>query len=247
MLRLTSPRRSPQLGFTMIEILISTTILMLAMGGIVLFLAQELRVYYYDSNRLSVNHDIRKFTQDLARDVDSASYFMIFPDYSTRISNSKDGNVLNGGSGDFLLLVSCAYCVPDSSGNPSVNGTTYTGLTLGKNYIYRMVGYYRDTTGSTTTPPTGPVRRVQYDFATPADPTAAANQPTPIATLMNSYLPTSAQTTNPIVVQLAQGLAAGTLFYNYGQVAVLVRAQIQENGNLKNAVNTYTFTVAPRG
>lgn len=240
-------RCSRQLGFTLVETLIAMGIMLLALGGIVLFLDQELRVYYYDSNRLSVNHDIRKFTQDLARDVDSASYFMIFPDYSTRISGTKDGNLANGGSGDFLLLVSNAYCVLDASGNPSVNGTAYAGLTVGTNYIYRMVAYYRDTTGSTTTPPTGPVRRVQYDFATPADPTAAANQPAPISTLLNSFLPTSAQSSNPIVVQLAQGLAAGTLFYNYGQVAALVRAQIQENGNLKNAVNTYTFTVAPRG
>ncbi len=212
-------------------------------------MSQNLRTYFYDSKRLAVNRDMRKFTQDLAKDVDSSSYFMIFPDYSTRASGSGstavDANVADGSSGDFLLLVSNAICVPDASNNRSVNGVAYPGLTLGKNYIYQMIGYYRDIPAGSPAGATGPVRRVQYTFTTPVDPTAYS--PTPIATLLGTAMPTANQGANPVVVQLAQGLAAGTLFYNFSQSAALVRAQIQENGNNRNAVNTYTFTVAPRG
>jgi prepilin-type N-terminal cleavage/methylation domain-containing protein len=242
------PTRSRR-GFTLVELLISLGLLLIALAGVLGLMGQNLRTYFYDSKRLAVNRDMRKFTQDLAKDVDGASYFMIFPDYSTRSSGSGssaiDANVADGYSGDFLLLVSNAICVKDASNNLTVNGTIYTGLTPGKNYIYQMVGYYRDIPSGSAAGTTGPVRRVQYNFTTPVDPTAYA--PTPIATLLGTAMPTANQATNPVVVQLAQGLAAGTLFYNFSQSAALVRAQIQENGNTRNAVNTYTFTVAPRG
>ena len=66
--------------------------------------------------------------------------------------------------------------------------------------------------------------------------------------LLNLYQPTSSAHTNPRVIQLAQGLSNGTLFYNFLDRSIMIKGQIQEQGNLvKKAVNTYNFTVSPRG
>jgi type II secretory pathway pseudopilin PulG len=240
--------RSRQGGFTLAETLIALTIMLMALACTLTLFTRELKSYFYDSHRLQLNRDIRKFTQDMATDVAASSYFMIFTDFQTRLNGTFDGNLPSGNSGDFLVLVSNAICVPDASNNPSVNGVAYAGLTVGTNYVYQMIGYYRDVPSPNSNNATGPVRRVLYKFSTPIDPTAHA--PAPINYLLSLAMPTanqSNQSTNPVVVQLAQGLAAGTLFYNVQQGAALVRAQIQENGNNSNAVNTYTFTVAPRG
>jgi hypothetical protein len=71
-------------------------------------------------------------------------------------------------------------------------------------------------------------------------------------------MPTTNQSTNPIVVQLAQALAVGTsntegLFYDFKDRSVMVRGQIIETGSgsatdvNRRAVNTYNFAVSPRG
>ena len=75
------------------------------------------------------------------------------------------------------------------------------------------------------------------------DPTS-----TTMLSILNTYLPVASQSTNPMVVQLAQGLANGSLFYNFYNRSVMVRGQIQENGSLyQRAASTYNFTLSPRG
>jgi hypothetical protein len=84
---------------------------------------------------------------------------------------------------------------------------------------------------------------------------ASGDQTKDLATLVGLYAPTSSTSSNPVVIQLAQGLADGTLFYDYRDRSVMVRGQIVDYGNNLNvatnktraAINTYNFTVSPRG
>jgi hypothetical protein len=202
--------------------------------GAIALTRQVLYVYYYDTGRVLVNKDIRSFTQHMDTDAAYANYFLIFPNFTTRAVGGKDGNIADGNSGDFLVLVTTMTCTQ--------NDIPVTGLIGGKNYITNLIGYYRDATSTTS----GPVRH--FSVAVPyADPTALGSSP--ISFLLDTYMPTSNSSLNPVIIQLAQGLANGTLFYDYQEHSVMVRGQILESGGQgnKRAVSTYNFTVSPRG
>ena len=100
------------------------------------------------------------------------------------------------------------------------------------------------------------MRKFTVNISPSVDPTTLGA--TPMATLLNSNVPTANQSTYPIVVQLAQALAVGTsntegLFYDFKDRSVMVRGQIIETGSgsandvNRRAVNTYNFAVSPRG
>jgi prepilin-type N-terminal cleavage/methylation domain-containing protein len=222
-------------GFTMTELMISLVVIGLTMAGVVTFTYQALNVYAYDSGRLLVNHDIRKFTGDMITDAVYSNYFRIYTDFATRSTTTSgvtsDAYVSDGLTGDFLLLV---FTTTNTSGVNTVN---------------RLVGYYRDPDGTGV----GPVRK----FDVTVSPAAIIGTPTnsgaspPVYTLydlLNAYAPTANAHTNGIVIQLAQGLASGNLFYNFYDRSIMIRGQINEQGSMiRRAVNTYNFTVSPRG
>jgi prepilin-type N-terminal cleavage/methylation domain-containing protein len=225
-LAIPSGRRA---GFTLVEILVATSLMAFALAGILGLVVQTLRTYYYDRDRIAINRDIRTFTQDMATDAAYANYFMVFPSFAQADrstgsgSTAADNNVQDGLSGDFLVLVS-----------QTIDATT------GKAAITGLVGYYR--AGTTTTD--GPVRRCAVTVPN-VDPTTLGTAP--VSSLLNTYMPATGINSNAVVIQLAQGLANGNLFYNFQNRSIMVRGQIQENGGNRNAVNTYNFTVSPRG
>lgn len=221
------PLSRRQRGLTLTEILIALTIVGLASVGALQLLIQGLNIYHYDQGRILVNEDIRSFTTDMSRDAVYSNFARVLPDFSTRSVTSggttRDAFVADAQSGDCLLLF---YCDTDTSGVTTIN---------------RIVGYYR--TPASQNDPKGPVRRFVRDISPAVNPAT-----TPIYQILNTHVPANTANTNPVVLQLAQGLADGKLFYNYKDQAVMVRGQIIEEGNTRRrAVNTYNFTVAPRG
>jgi len=227
-------------GFTMTELMIALTVLGLTMAGVVTFTYQALNTYAYDGGRLLVNHDMRKFTGDMATDAVYSNYFRIYPNFATRSTTvsgvTTDAAVRDGQSGDFLVL---AFTDTDVSGQTTVN---------------QLIGYYRDP-ADPAHPDTsmGPVRRFDV-LVSPhviIGSTSNTGASPPVYTmydLLDLYVPTSTAHTNPRVIQLAQGLSNGTLFYDFYDRSIMIKGQIQEQGNLvKKAVNTYNFTVSPRG
>jgi prepilin-type N-terminal cleavage/methylation domain-containing protein len=212
-----APRR-PR-GFTLTEIMVTLGILSLITIGVLRFAIQALTTYYYETGRLLVNKDIRDFTNELAANSVASNYFRIFPDFQSRTTAVTDGY-----SGEFLVLI-----FADTS--------TTTGVTV----TTRLVGYYRDPVDPTDPTSLGPVRKFDYTIA-------AADGSRDITTLLNQYAPTSSAHSNTIVIQLAQGLSDGNLFYDYYDRSIMIRGQIVERGTQsRNAVNTYNFTVSPRG
>jgi hypothetical protein len=224
----------------MTELMIAMTVLGLTMAGVVTFTYQALNTYAYDSGRLLVNHDMRKFTGDMATDAVYSNYFRIYPNFSHRtdiVSGvTTDAAVRDGQSGDFLVLV---FADTDTTGLTTVN---------------QLIGYYRDPSDPAH-PDTslGPVRKfdVTINPRVIIGSTTNTGASPPVYTmydLLNLYQPTSNAHTNGKVIQLAQGLSNGTLFYNFYDRSIMIKGQIEEQGNLiKKAVNTYNFTVSPRG
>lgn len=214
-------------GLSLTEILVSITIMGVASVGALQLLISGLNMYHYDQGRILVNEDIRTFTTELSTNAVYSNYCRVLPDFNTRSITSgavtTDAFVADEQSGDCLLLV---YCSTDVDGRMTVN---------------RLVGYYRTTNGDGSAE--GPVRRFDRTISPAIDPVD-----TPIYEILNTYVPTSTANSNPIVLQLAQGLADRRLFHNYKNQAVIVRGQIIEEGNTRRrAINTYNFTVAPRG
>ncbi len=244
---MTTPRPSftRRTGFTLVEILVAIGIMGFAVAGAVTFMGQAQKTYYYDTSRLLLNADMRKFTQQMTTNAVFANYFLIYPNFQTRsvttttgnVTTTVDANVNDGMPGDFLVLV---------SGD--------TDAVTGKTTINQLVGYYRDPNDPTSATSTGPVRTFNINLSPAVDPTA-----TPVWSLLNTYVPTTTAHTNPIVIQLAQGLAGTTsvtgnttsnscLFYNFYDRSVMIKGQIiEQNGLNRKAVNTYNFTVSPRG
>lgn len=236
-------RRSPAFrphGFTLVEILIAMTIMGLTTVGILQFTIQSLRVYSFDAGRIQVNKDVRSFTEEMTTNAVYSNYFRIYKNFATRSvttgSTTTEAYMADGQSGDFLVFVFAD-----------------TDLTTGKTTINRLIGYYRDPAVPTDPASTGPVRKFDKIISPAVDPTV-----TPIYTILDNNVPTSTAHTNRIVLQLAQGLAAGTmpdgtvtygLFYNYYEHSVMVKGQIIENTGMsfRRAINTYNFTVSPRG
>ena len=209
--------------------MVAITLLGLVGVGIARFTIQALNIYHYDSGRILVNKDIRSFTQEMSTNAVFANYFRIYPNFTTRSTTTggvtTEAHVSDGQSGDFLVLI-----------------FSDTNVTTGKTTINRLIGYYRDPTSSAATA-TGPVRK----FDVVVSPAVDAGTTT-LSTLLNTYVPTSTAHTNTTVIQLAQGLSNGSLFYDFYDRSIMIKGQIIEAGNqYRRAINTYNFTVSPRG
>jgi prepilin-type N-terminal cleavage/methylation domain-containing protein len=217
-------------GMTLAEIMVSMTIMGVASVGVLRFLISGLNIYHYDQGRIKVNEDIRSFTQEMTTNAVYSNYFRLYSSFTNRSTTvagtTVDAGLNDGQSGDMLVLVFCD-----------------TNATTGKTTVNRLVGYYRQPADPSSPSSTGPVRKFDRVINPPVDPAV-----TPIYSILNANVPTSTANSNPIVLQLAQGLANGALFYNYFDRSVMIKGQIIEQGDQRRrAVNTYNFTVSPRG
>jgi prepilin-type N-terminal cleavage/methylation domain-containing protein len=221
-------------GFTLVEIMVSSGVLAIIMAVLMRGFIQALNVYYYETGKILVNKDIRKFTSEMTEYATYANYFKIFPAYSnlsravaTLVNPADpdqgyttamtDTSIADGLSGDCLVLV-----YKDSADDRK---------------IARLIGYFRAPDASGT----GPVRR----FDLPITPSSSL----PLWQLIPEINDPSIY---PQVIELSRGLANGKLFYNFYDKAIIVKGEIIHRGGMTNsrnatATNTYNFTVSPRG
>lgn len=82
------PRRARRAGFTLVEIMISGTIGVLVVGMALSTFMVSLRTMYKDGQRLQSNANLRSFMAQISNETIDASYFYLFPYYT-----SLDGNV----------------------------------------------------------------------------------------------------------------------------------------------------------
>jgi len=224
-------------AFTLVELLVGMAVSLIAMTGVLFLLMKVLNIHAYEQGRLMVNSDVRRMTQHMTNDAVDSTYFRIYASFTNRSDNGSsdgaaDSPVSDGGTGDFLLLI------------------TQSTDSLGVPRITRVIAYYRDATppysvGGTLVSLPGPVRRREVKLASPG----LDARSTTLLSLMNTHLPVSGRSANPALVKLAQGLGNGCLFGNSQNRSIMVRGQVQEQGNLlyTRTANTYNLTLSPRG
>ncbi len=83
-----APVRSPQAGFSLVEVMVSMSIVSLVMTGMFATFLLGLRAMYKDGERLATNASLRYFIAQVSKETLDATEFYVFPDY-----NSLDGNV----------------------------------------------------------------------------------------------------------------------------------------------------------
>jgi len=228
-----SPRKSR--GFTLSEILVAAALSAIVVAGAGFVFINSLNIYHYDTGKLLVNKDIRKFTMEMTENATYANYFKIFPSYMNLSRSAEtlvnpndpdsgyttaltDTSVNDGFSGDCLVLV---------FKNPANDRK-----------ILRIIGYFRAPEDPDDPNSTGPVRR--FDRTIPdASSLLPVWQLIPTITNASDY---------PVVLELSRGLADGKLFYNFRDHSIIIKGEILHQGNLtRRATNTYNFTVSPRG
>ncbi len=213
-------------GFTLVETLIASTIMGIAATAILGLFVNMMKSYKYNAFRLSINRDVRTFTNELSDTATYANYFAILTDFSTRTTGATGSEVLasmsDGESGDCLLLV-----FKDATDDTK---------------IARLVGYYHDPDADGY----GPIRKFDLTFS-------PSTSTTSLWTLMPA---TTTLHTNPDIISAGTvGKATGTstsgrLFYNFNSRSIMVKGQINyisTDGLTRRAVSTYNFTVSPRG
>ena len=250
--------RSPSAarGFSLVELMVAVAVLGLAVASATVCMTQALNIVAYDNGRLLINHNNRKFANQLVTDAVKASYFAIYPNFKLRSKTvsgvTTDAAVATGDSGDLFVLV---------YQEPAPSDTTLVGNVV----VHRVVGYFRDYPQmNADTDPThhldtpsgvGPVRRFEITIPDPGVVVGGSPAYT-LYNLLNDYAPVSGQSSWPVVTESAQGsamdqttAARDRLFFNFLDQSAIVAGQFQEQGNTlkKFVTNTYNFAVSPRG
>jgi prepilin-type N-terminal cleavage/methylation domain-containing protein len=236
-------------AFTMVEVLMATTIGALVLCGAGAFLITSLKIYSADFNRLNVNNDLRSFTLRMETDAAFANIFYIYdPATNGAIPNTNTKSSVSAGqSGDLVLLVTVLT---------ANNGSTT---------VDRIVAYSHNSVGTTNAPnDTGPLYR--WDSG-PGLGVAGTTGPDKlynvnVAPGLNAVIAAGRQfMPTATVVGVAQNSAAfpaaahPNLFYylcnpatSTGNGAFMVQSQIKEQQNNQTvlAIDTYNFTIWPR-
>jgi hypothetical protein len=227
-------------AFTLAEVTIAMMVSALAMAATLALTLQGTKTYFTDVDRLSMNHDMRHFTQKLVTDITEANHFFLFRDFSTRNvagSGTADAYVQSGQSGDFLLLV------------------TLSTSTAGATTVTKLVGYYRDVGQSGNI---GAVYRFELNgLALNASGDTGATINAIDTLLTNAGVPVSTLDTHHVFAPSVIGNAndndnsqpTNHLFYDFNGIAVMINGQIQDQGNANQtkALDTYNLTVLVRG
>jgi len=269
-----TPLRSRQRGFTLTEIIVATTILGFLSTGVMGFYIMNLKSQFVGEQKLLINGDIRKVTNQMVENARECNSFVIYQAFMNQTrwdgaTESRDANangsvtladrLQNGSSGDFLILVyykdqyyDARLYDLDATNNPALSGGQVT----------RLVGYWiapnRNFSGENAI----------YSFDTDKFKTAGATSWTTSwgatfpATLSDSglsgtttieaLLPAASSTWAvaaefPILVNNVSGLTNGYCFYNYQNKSIVTRAKILHGNRAKRVTNTYNFTITPRG
>ena len=211
-------------AFTLPEVMMTVSILSIVYVMASSFIFSNMQMNAMTTGKTLVSRDIRQFTQRFGQDARAANHMVIFKGIA---GNNQIPQLNSGDTGDFILFYYQEY--------------DYSQKKL---MINRVTGYYRVVHNTATGE--GPVFRFVetglWDTVNDYSP------PRPHGNGLVSQMTGSALTVQE-VVQLTRGLADGNLFYNYAQRrAVIVRGEIDNPGRMgQNAINTYNFTVFPRG
>lgn len=210
-------------GFTLVEVMIATTMLALM---ITLFMSVYMdlsEITFTSDAKNLINRDIRSVTQQMSQNAREASYFALYRSFETEDRDQFSDQLDDGKSGDFVVFV---YL-----GLPT--GTTY----VSERPIEKIIGYYREISDPDDPDATGPVYCFNLTIT-------GSDQEKQLETLLPSYATFG---THRQILEVAQGLANGDLFLNSWGKALMVNFKIIHGNDAKEITDTYNFTISPRG
>lgn len=214
-------------GYTLVEILITMGVLGFLFAGLMPFFLQTSTSFFVTEQKLKVNNDIRKFTNEMADQAREANHFIVYPSFADADRDGQTDRLRDNESGDLMILI--YYDAP--TGTPP----------LVVRPVSRIVGYYRSSSDPLDAAGPGPVRKFDSDINTwgvSFPNTNAIESLLPSDTLAGSFRQ---------VVELSRGLADQSLFYNFQNKSIMVKGEILHGNAIKRVSNTYNFTVSPRG
>ena len=233
-----SPSQRQGRGMTLVEIIFAMTLVFLAVGMATNFITESVRAAFVSSEKNEINREVRTVVERLARDARQASYFLIYPSYTDTDHDSSSDRRGSGRSGDMLVLV---YKEPYSE-----MALTTSGALVAPRPIEKVVIYYRAITSTESGVARGPVRRWEKDFAADGGSITDADE---IRNPESSVIPSAStlDSQSVQVVEFSEGLASGSLFYNYLDRSIMVNGKILHGNAAKRVTDTYNFTISPRG
>ena len=253
------------------EIMIAATLSVMILAVALSFMIQNLKSYQYETGKLLINRDIRKFTQQMIDDATYANNFMLFDQTSnlsrlgyTAVGSSDPTDPTYAGYTTDLTVTDPGNPTASSPGTKNVlqglpgdvvvfiyyaNGSDTT--------IRQLIVYYRSiaTTSASdgTNNTTVSARTVSLNRVVVTIPTA--NQASSIWKL----LPDLSAATKPTVIfpyvdgqasdQASSAYRTNKMFYNViSNKVLMIRGRIYENYTAQRLVkSTYNFTVSTRG
>jgi hypothetical protein len=230
-------------AFSLVELVCATGICAMFVQAAISVTIQCLKAYATTVNQLSVNTDLRKFTEQMQTDAAYANDFYIYDAMPAQTSNAQGNatdNYLGAGqSGDLLLLMT----------TQTANDGTITAS--------RLVAYYRNAPATTATSP-GPIYRIDTGINNNINAPIGS-----IYTLYNTYIQPNLTNPSNLFMPTVVGTATNTdgstqahenlFFYltsgSAGTGAFMVQSQIQERQDNGSAASlrTYNFALWPRG
>ena len=259
-------------GFTLVEVLIASSILMIVMLSIMSLFDQSSKALYSSEWRMMQSTQIKKFSEELVAEASRSNQFLLFksavaadrdgPNAGVDANNS-DRQVITGATpalhpaGDFVVFIYYEYPKPTTS--------TYCR-------ILRLEGYYLDSPDSDNI---GTVRKVLVDLST-VPYTTTTNTATAVEDVLTTYwnggvshvFPDGNTVTFTPYFKMARGLCTpenvdGTdvrtatgvvsrLFYKRDVRNIIVAGQVYSNSYTKNTkdkhtyTNSFNFTITPR-
>lgn len=245
---MTEPSK-PRSGFTMIEILFATGLVILAMGMSIGFLVESVKANFISAEKNDINTDLRRVVDRLARDARQANFFLLYNSVADADRNSSADRLRAGRSGDFLVLIEKVpydkYVTDAETRQPR----PIRGITI----------YYRDPNETIDGEIAGPVRVWRGIYAPDED--LADDDPDKAYRLRNDYIKEYQDIVNPErlfpsvsdlsnaaeLIEISVGLADGKLFYNHNDQTIMVNGKIIHGNVAKRVTDTYNFSISPRG
>lgn len=143
----STPRRPGAAGFTVVEVMISMTIVVMVLGMTMSTFLFGLRTMYKDTQRLATNASLRGFMAQISKETLDASFFYLFP-YYTKL----DGNI--DLTADFAALAQTADFTDNDYDKWVGHGDCLVLVTKTSQFrqsdIKQVRIYYRLTTTQTT-------------------------------------------------------------------------------------------------
>ena len=215
-----------QAGFTLVEVLVSTTLFLLISAGLATFMVDISKGTFWVSKKALISSDVRNFTTRISQETLGSNTGYVYPDYEVSNRNQRSDRRESGETGDCLVLV---------------HTDPYPEIDDPKHYS-KIIVYYRqiDADGR------GPVYRVSKTFNPPIEIDADGGY-NHFETFLSTHFLYHSVADGEVVLELARGLANGKLFHNFGNNSFIINGEIIHGNAVEEVTNTYNLTISPRG